>query len=41
MGPILLGFTASNSYVAGGNSGEKVRVINVWQYMKCRHLPNF
>ncbi len=28
MGPILLGFTASNSYLAGGNSGEKVKFIN-------------
>ncbi len=26
MGPILLEFTASNSYLAGGNSGEKVKI---------------
>ena len=27
MGPILLGFVASNHYLAGGNSGEKVKLI--------------
>ncbi len=27
MGPVLLGFAASNSYLAGGNSGEKVNVF--------------
>ncbi len=25
MGPVLLGVAASNSYLAGGNSGEKVK----------------
>ncbi len=29
MGPILLGLTASNSYLAGGNSGEKVKCLGV------------